>query len=79
MAVHKNITQKKHYCSIDMYASYGSSTVAHVSSNARAGTGRCSSNFLFNVCIWGFCYTCIQKCTHSQIVCNCFWRFTFCL
>jgi len=28
---------------------------------------------------WGSDYTCIQKCMYSQIVCNGFWRFTFCL
>jgi len=29
--------------------------------------------------IGGSVYTCIQKCMYSQIVCDCFWRFTFCL
>jgi len=27
--------------------------------------------------IGGSVYTCIQKCMYSQIVCDCFWRFTF--
>jgi len=58
MAVHKSIIQTLRYTKkitlwlyryVCMYASYESSTAAHVSSNARSGAGRCSSTFLFNV------------------------------
>jgi len=56
MAVYKNKIQKLRYTKkitlslyryVCMHASYESSTAAHVSSNARAGAGRCSSIFLF--------------------------------
>jgi len=35
------------------------------------GAGRCSSNFLFSVCNWGFCLH-----LHSEMhICNCLWLF----
>jgi len=48
MTLHKTITLLL-YKYVYLYASYGSSTAAHVSSNARAGAGQCRSNFLLNV------------------------------
>jgi len=47
--LHKKKIIVRQYKYVCMYASYGSSTAARVSSNARTGAGRCSSNFLFNV------------------------------
>jgi len=77
MAVHKNITPKLRYTKkitlslyryVCMYASYESSTAAHVSSKARAGSGRCSPNFLFSVCIWGFC---LHLHSEMHVLANC--------
>jgi len=85
-AAYKHKTQKLRYTKkitlslyryVCMHASYESSTAAHVSSNARAGTGRCSSNFLFTYVFDGSIYTCIQKCMYFQNVCNCFGVFFF--
>jgi len=59
------------YRYVCMHASNESSSAAHVSFNARAGAGRCSSNFLFTYVFDGSVYTCIQKCMYSQIVCIC--------
>jgi len=71
ITLHKKITLSL-YRYVCMHASYESSTAAHVSSNARDGAGRSSSNFLFTYVFDGSVNTCIQKCMYSQIVCNCF-------
>jgi len=51
------------YRYVCMHASYESSTAAHVSSNARAGAGRCSSNFLFTYVLFTLAFrnACIRK------------------
>jgi len=81
MAAYKNKTQNLCYTKkitlslyryVCMHASYASSTAAHVTSNARTGAGRCSSNFLFSVCNWGFC---LHLHSEMHVLANCLWLF----
>jgi len=51
-----------------MYALYGSSTAAHVSSNAQDGAGRCSSSFLFNVFVGSLTLAFRNACTRKLFV-----------